>query len=121
MSTNCEKCGQQIEYNGWKNYETWVVALWIDNEPHTYEQRRQMAREAIADATPNPLSPSMDTARWDYEQALRQWIRDEVESQEAGLASDLLGSALDNVDWREIAQNWIDEERENMPQTEEEA
>ena len=25
-------------YNGWTNYETWNVALWIDNERGTYEE-----------------------------------------------------------------------------------
>ena len=23
-------------YNGWKNYETWNVKLWLDNEQGTY-------------------------------------------------------------------------------------
>ena len=23
-------------YNGWKNYETWAMALWITNDPYTY-------------------------------------------------------------------------------------
>ena len=26
-----------MEYNGWKNYETWNVALWIGNDYPTYE------------------------------------------------------------------------------------
>ena len=25
-----------MEYNGWKNYETWNVALWIGNDYPTY-------------------------------------------------------------------------------------
>ena len=25
MSDHCEACGQQTEYNGWPNYETWAV------------------------------------------------------------------------------------------------
>ena len=33
-------------YNGWANYETWNVALWIDNEQGTYEEARDMARRA---------------------------------------------------------------------------
>ena len=30
------------EYNGWENYETWNVALWIDNDEGLYN----IAREA---------------------------------------------------------------------------
>ena len=26
-----------MEYNGWKNYETWNVALWIGNDFPTYQ------------------------------------------------------------------------------------
>ena len=25
------------DYNGWKNYETWNVMLWINNEPAIYD------------------------------------------------------------------------------------
>ena len=28
---------QERGYNGWTNYETWAVALWIGNEPGSYE------------------------------------------------------------------------------------
>jgi hypothetical protein len=30
------------EYNGWKNYETWNVALWIQND----EARNSLAKKA---------------------------------------------------------------------------
>jgi hypothetical protein len=33
-------------YNGWANYETWAVALWIDNEEGTQRQALSMARVA---------------------------------------------------------------------------
>lgn len=29
-------------YNGWRNYETWNVALWIDNEPALYRLARSL-------------------------------------------------------------------------------
>jgi len=29
------------EYNGWTNYETWNVALWINNEEGLYELARE--------------------------------------------------------------------------------
>jgi len=38
------------EYNGWYNYETWVTALWMDNEEPSYRYWREQAQEAIANA-----------------------------------------------------------------------
>ena len=32
-------------YNGWSNYETWNVALWLDNEEPMYILTRETMRE----------------------------------------------------------------------------
>ena len=31
---------QAMTYNGWANYETWNVALWMDNDEISYELAR---------------------------------------------------------------------------------
>jgi hypothetical protein len=33
-----------MAYNGWSNYETWNVALWLDNEQGTYNMTREVVR-----------------------------------------------------------------------------
>jgi hypothetical protein len=86
-------------YNGWSNYETWNVALWIDNEPGTYEERRRLSRMA---RDKNELAESIKT-----------WVRDEMAPDlGASMFADLLGAALSEVDWYELAENWWDDDHE---------
>ena len=36
MTTTYQRNALDISYNGWENYETWNVALWINNEEGLY-------------------------------------------------------------------------------------
>ena len=80
------------KYNGWPNYETWCVNVWLTNEPHIYERLMSIVQ-------------SCDTLG-DQAEAIRQWVRpdqgDEDEPGMAGVYVDLLASAFDMVQWREI-------------------
>lgn len=95
------------KYNGWTNYETWAVALWIDNEEGSYHERRGICRRA---------KDSCDAAR-----ALKAWVEEQAPDLGASLFSDLLGAALSEVDWYEIAEAWYQEEHEDDEPEEEEA
>ncbi len=39
-------------YNGWTNYETWCVSLWLDNDEGTYNLVREWARDSEGVSAP---------------------------------------------------------------------
>jgi hypothetical protein len=103
MSTQAQEKG----YNGWTNYETWAVALWIDNEEGSCERARELAVDA-RDTAKADLSQFKRTAEGLLADTLREWIRDE-DAPDLGptLYSDLLSAALSEVDWYEIAEHYL--------------
>ena len=103
-------------YNGWKNYETWNVALWIDNDRGSYGTRQAMAQEAWDSARAGQAYSTQtreDAARYALSQALKEWIEGEAPDLGASMFADLLNAALREVDWYEIAGNFLEDvERE---------
>ncbi len=94
-----------MAYNGWSNYETWNVALWIDNEQGSYSERCEMSQSIYDDA-----NGDMDEAK----RKLSDWLKDWIEemnpiASDASLFSDLLNAALGEVDWYEIAENFLED------------
>lgn len=93
------------EYNGWSNYETWATNLWISEgqlgEPIGIdEQAAQFAQNNDSDA---------DAATYEMAKWLRAEVEESIGEMEAGLAQDLLGSALGVVDWDEIARHYVED------------
>jgi hypothetical protein len=106
---------KDTRYNGWTNYETWAVALWMDNEQGTQEYFHDMAREAIAnnaDKAPNPFSNDPNTnVRYELVQRLKAHYDEEAEqfmANQASVFADLINSALGSVNWYEIANHLLD-------------
>ena len=95
-------------YNGWTNYETWAVALWIDNDQGTQEQALEMAREYAAELWINKLTGRDQTA-YQFGKALQDWVEEDMLPAigEASLQADLLGAAVSEVNWFEIAEHYL--------------
>jgi hypothetical protein len=85
-------------YEGWKNYETWLVKLWLDNEPYTYYEMQELARLHEGEA-------------YALSQAIEETVQGQMAEQmpHAGLVNDLAMSALSEVDWMEIAESYLEE------------
>lgn len=96
-----------MSYNGWENYETWCVNLWLSNDEGLYEQTRDMAINYIPDED--------DETGYNRDEAVDS-LADEIclnvnalAPETGGLFRDLLTTALDRVNWQEIAHAWLDE------------
>lgn len=84
----------QQSYNGWTNHATWLVNLWLANDEYTEEGLRM-------------------AVRYGGHEGLKNYV-DEL-LNESGIASgtmwrDLITSYLSDVDWREIAGHYQDDE-----------
>jgi len=85
-------------YNGWTNYETWAVKLWIDNEQ--YQQELWLERAQACDGDVSDLADELR----DY--------HEEQMPECTGVYGDLMAAAIGSVNWREIAENLIEDAAE---------
>jgi len=83
-------------YNGWTNYATWNVKLWLDNDQSTQEDVLDMMRR------------NRDThSRVD---ALKGYVEEmDPLADTASLFADLLGWAIESVNWYEIVEAYAEE------------
>lgn len=94
------------KYNGWTNYQTWVVNLWMDNEQGSQEFWQEAAHECLQDAIDNDETDVKASAAYALSKRMEDQ-HDEFMPETTGVYSDLLTNALGMVDWQEIAEHYI--------------
>jgi hypothetical protein len=92
------------KYNGWTNYETWATASWIENEQSSYNHSHFLAE----------LVKEEHHEQSDRVGCLATKLKDWIEelnplADQADLFCDLLNAAISEVDWHEIAENFLSE------------
>jgi hypothetical protein len=84
------------KYNGWKNYETWLVNLWIDNDGGSeyWADRAEESRDV------SDLADEMEAYYADLAGVVIPAF---------GMFNDLFNSALREVSWYDIAEHYVNE------------
>ena len=86
--------GRPGRYNGWRNYETWNVALWLANDVPLYnaalsaaravkgrlngEEATRIVRELLPNGTPDIAEVRLQRVHWpEIARMLREWKGEE--------------------------------------------
>ena len=106
-------------YNGWSNYETWNVKLWMDNDQGSREYWKEQTLEAFGRAA------DKDEALYKLSEAIKdaheEQAQDALEAAkvESSWISDILNGSIREVDWYEIAESLYDDNKEDIEEDKE--
>jgi len=81
------------DYNGWTNWETWNVNLWVDNEEPMYRAKVRFLR------SPGVRGITASTVKAFVLDLMPKGTPD-MDKEDGGYAA---------VNWAEIAEHWADE------------
>ena len=83
-----------VSYNGWSNYETWLWVLWGMFEGSCGNKDRV-------------------TLAYDLQESAEAYAK-EIILDQSGPVADLLGNAISNINWFEIADHLLEEEENSQ-------
>ena len=103
-------------YNGWRNYETWNIALWMDNEYNDYKYWQSRAADHLLAEGMWEAKAAIalaDEIKETHEEYLHEaWEliqKDLTNGHVPGWMQDISSHSLALVDWDTIAKHKIDD------------
>lgn len=97
-------------YNGWSNYETWNLSLWIDNDRNWYREVNDKASALVCDVL----------TKDEQIENLRKFIMDLVDedapTMDPSFFTDVMNASIREVNFREISRSIIEEARRGRAQ-----
>jgi hypothetical protein len=100
------------KYNGWTNYETWNVKLWMDSDESELEHIKELAREAKANPYKNRYMELERRIVHTLVVSLKEYFGGQLEAwmpDQSSCFTDLLNSAVSSVNWYEIAESVLED------------
>ena len=102
-------------YQGYKNYETWSIASWIDNAQGTQDYVNEMALDVLgkgSDVVQEGEEGQMGSdANATFAKALKDWVEEQIPELQMPF-NQILNGAIKEVDWFKLAENFLDDAKE---------
>jgi len=102
---------KDITYNGWTNYETWCVNLWMNEEESYYSE---LSQNVWDEAKADDIFTKEQRAVYNLADMLSGKFKQENPLAQNSIYTDLLNAAISSVNWDEIAKNMINNVKEGM-------
>lgn len=103
------------KYQGWTNFETWCVALWLDNDEKLnkwiYWKAPKFLKRQIKEIEKlSDRKNSFTSAEIDFADLIKKYIEAKQPRavKQSGLYGDLMSGALRAVNYREIAKHILE-------------
>jgi len=104
---------QKLEYNGWYNYETWNLKLWLDNDIDSIvqEKAKSLIKKYEGDHIEDTATEleKFGKAETDLADWLKEYTLDNMPELKASFYSDVLGASIREVNFQEIATHICDD------------
>ncbi len=100
------------KYNGWTNYETWLVNLWLTNDEGSDQYMHELAQDCIDYNKSNNNFTREETATLDMAKRIQQYIEEMAKQwmpDQASMFTDFINAGLSSVNWYEIAAHFIED------------
>jgi hypothetical protein len=103
MEGNAMSTDTDTTYNGWTNYETWSLALWLGNDQGSYLYWQEVAEDTYRNAEANRSFTRRQRATLAFADQLKDETEENAPELGASFYADMLSAALSEINWHEIA------------------
>ncbi len=106
---------QKLEYNGWYNYETWNLKLWLDNDQGTYNMVQDKAKSLIKKYEGDHIEDAatelkkFSKAEFAFADWLEVYTFNNLPELKPSFYSDVLNASIREVNFQEIAKHIFDD------------